>query len=159
MFFQKTYKPIPLAYNLVVAMLWRHPENVELEKVKAVHYCAAVSTLWSLKFINFILAEFFFFFKFSLLINISIFLVNRGQSHGGTRARKLTWTERTSRCWWQNGGIYTMMNPLISMLIIKTEVEWWDRLTITYKNRANLVTCSDVLYKGLRFKSSRRAET
>lgn len=119
MFFQKTYKPIPLAYNLVVAMLWRHPENVELEKVKAVHYCAAVSTLWSLKFINFIFGDFFFFpkKKFSLLNNISIFLVNRGQNHGGTRARKLTWTERTSRCWWQNGGIYTMMNPLISMLI------------------------------------------
>lgn len=47
MFFQKTYKPIPLAYNLVVAMLWRHPENVELEKVKAVHYCAAGSKPWS----------------------------------------------------------------------------------------------------------------
>lgn len=45
MFFQKVYKPIPLAYNLVLAMLWRHPENVELEKVKVVHYCAAVSTL------------------------------------------------------------------------------------------------------------------
>lgn len=74
MFFQKTYKPIPLAYNLVVAMLWRHPENVELEKVKAVHYCAAVSTLWSLNFINFILGDFFFPKKnFSLLNNISIF--------------------------------------------------------------------------------------
>lgn len=45
MFFQKIYKPIPLAYNLVLAMIWRHPENVELEKVKVVHYCAAVSTL------------------------------------------------------------------------------------------------------------------
>lgn len=45
MFFQKVYKPIPLVYNLVLAMLWRHPENVELEKVKVVHYCAAVSTL------------------------------------------------------------------------------------------------------------------
>lgn len=67
MFFLKTYKPIPLAYNLVVAMLWRHPENVELEKVKAVHYCAAVSTLWSLKFINFILVEFFFFFQKKIL--------------------------------------------------------------------------------------------
>jgi inositol 3-alpha-galactosyltransferase len=44
MFFQKTYKPIPLMYNLVLAMLWRHPENVEVEKVKVVHYCAAVSS-------------------------------------------------------------------------------------------------------------------
>jgi hypothetical protein len=42
MFFREQYKPIPLVYNLVLAMLWRHPENVQLEKVKAVHYCAAV---------------------------------------------------------------------------------------------------------------------
>ncbi|KAG6509400.1 hypothetical protein ZIOFF_027388 [Zingiber officinale] len=42
MFFKDVYKPIPLVYNLVMAMLWRHPENVELEKVKVVHYCAAV---------------------------------------------------------------------------------------------------------------------
>ncbi|RWW71649.1 hypothetical protein BHE74_00020592, partial [Ensete ventricosum] len=41
MYFAKIYKPIPLIYNLVLAMLWRHPENVELEKVKVVHYCAA----------------------------------------------------------------------------------------------------------------------
>lgn len=47
MFFQKIYKPIPMAYNLVLAMLWRHPENVgELEKVKVVHYCAAGSKPW-----------------------------------------------------------------------------------------------------------------
>jgi inositol 3-alpha-galactosyltransferase len=45
MYFRSVYKPIPLVYNLVLAMLWRHPENVELEKVKVVHYCAAVSTL------------------------------------------------------------------------------------------------------------------
>lgn len=44
MFFEKVYKPIPLVYNLVLAMLWRHPENVDLEKVKVVHYCAAVSS-------------------------------------------------------------------------------------------------------------------
>ena len=43
MYFKKIYKPIPLVYNLVLAMLWRHPENVELGKVKVVHYCAAVS--------------------------------------------------------------------------------------------------------------------
>ncbi|XP_077244139.1 galactinol synthase 4 [Tasmannia lanceolata] len=46
MFFQHTYKPIPLVYNLVLAMLWRHPENVELENVKVVHYCAAGSKPW-----------------------------------------------------------------------------------------------------------------
>ncbi|KAL2510398.1 Galactinol synthase 4 [Forsythia ovata] len=46
MFFEKVYKPIPLLYNLVLAMLWRHPENVELEQVKVVHYCAAGSKPW-----------------------------------------------------------------------------------------------------------------
>ncbi|CAI0551850.1 unnamed protein product [Linum tenue] len=39
-------QPIPNAYNLVLAMLWRHPENVQLEKVKVVHYCAAGSKPW-----------------------------------------------------------------------------------------------------------------
>ncbi|GLU21628.1 hypothetical protein SLE2022_377570 [Rubroshorea leprosula] len=46
MYFQNVYKPIPLVYNLVMAMLWRHPENVELDKVKVVHYCAAGSKPW-----------------------------------------------------------------------------------------------------------------
>ncbi|KAM0914178.1 hypothetical protein ACQ4PT_011714 [Festuca glaucescens] len=46
MFFREQYKPIPLVYNLVLAMLWRHPENVQLEKVNAVHYCAAGSKPW-----------------------------------------------------------------------------------------------------------------
>ncbi|KAK9935477.1 hypothetical protein M0R45_022580 [Rubus argutus] len=46
MFFQKTYKPIPLTYNLVLAMLWRHPENVKLDEVNVVHYCAAGSKPW-----------------------------------------------------------------------------------------------------------------
>lgn len=45
-FFKDIYKPIPNVYNLVLAMLWRHPENVELEKVKVVHYCAAGSKPW-----------------------------------------------------------------------------------------------------------------
>ncbi|MCL7035854.1 hypothetical protein MKW94_005285 [Papaver nudicaule] len=31
---QDTYKPILPVYNLVLAMLWRHPENVELDKAK-----------------------------------------------------------------------------------------------------------------------------
>jgi len=45
MFFRDVYKPIPSDYNLVLAMLWRHPENINLDKVKVVHYCAAVSIL------------------------------------------------------------------------------------------------------------------
>ena len=50
MYFGDVYKPIPLVYNLVLAMLWRHPENVELDKVKVVHYCATVSTIKDYRF-------------------------------------------------------------------------------------------------------------
>ncbi|OIW14721.1 hypothetical protein TanjilG_05342 [Lupinus angustifolius] len=46
MYFKDIYKAIPLGYNLVLAMLWRHPENVDLDKVKVVHYCAAGSKPW-----------------------------------------------------------------------------------------------------------------
>ncbi|KAG6415285.1 hypothetical protein SASPL_122691 [Salvia splendens] len=46
MFFRDVYKPIPNVYNLVLAMLWRHPENVDLDRVKVVHYCAAGSKPW-----------------------------------------------------------------------------------------------------------------
>ncbi|KAK7396996.1 hypothetical protein VNO78_18160 [Psophocarpus tetragonolobus] len=46
MYFKDIYKPIPINYNLVLAMLWRHPENVKLEEVKVVHYCAAGSKPW-----------------------------------------------------------------------------------------------------------------
>ncbi|KAJ1425533.1 Nucleotide-diphospho-sugar transferase [Sesbania bispinosa] len=46
MYFKDKYKPIPNIYNLVLAMLWRHPENVDLDKVKVVHYCAAGSKPW-----------------------------------------------------------------------------------------------------------------
>ncbi|CAN6169297.1 unnamed protein product [Urochloa humidicola] len=47
MFFRDVYKPIPLAYNLVLAMLWRHSDKVgDLDKVKVVHYCAAGSKPW-----------------------------------------------------------------------------------------------------------------
>lgn len=46
MYFREIYSPIPLVYNLVLAMLWRHPENVRLEKVKVVHYCAAGAKPW-----------------------------------------------------------------------------------------------------------------
>lgn len=45
-YFSKIYKPIPNIYNLVLAMMWRHPENVKLEEVKVVHYCAAGSKPW-----------------------------------------------------------------------------------------------------------------
>ncbi|KAK7815183.1 galactinol synthase 2 [Quercus suber] len=47
MFFNDIYKPISSVYNLVLAMLWRHPENIEFDKVKVVHYCAAGSKPWS----------------------------------------------------------------------------------------------------------------
>ncbi|KAL0290232.1 UNVERIFIED_CONTAM: Galactinol synthase 2 [Sesamum angustifolium] len=46
MFFREIYRPIPLVYNLVLAMLWRHPENVDLDNVKVVHYCAAGAKPW-----------------------------------------------------------------------------------------------------------------
>ncbi|XVF62392.1 hypothetical protein PTKIN_Ptkin09bG0003900 [Pterospermum kingtungense] len=45
-FFRNVYKPIPPVYNLVLALMWRHPENVNLDKVKVVHYCAAGSKPW-----------------------------------------------------------------------------------------------------------------
>lgn len=43
MFFRDVYKPLPAEYNLVLAMLWRHPENFDFERLKVVHYCADVS--------------------------------------------------------------------------------------------------------------------
>lgn len=46
MFFRDVLTPLPPVYNLLVAMLWRHPELVELEKVKVVHYCVAGSKPW-----------------------------------------------------------------------------------------------------------------
>ncbi|GMN44071.1 hypothetical protein TIFTF001_013262 [Ficus carica] len=46
MFFRDKYMPIPSVYNLVLAMLWRHPENINLGEVKVVHYCAAGSKPW-----------------------------------------------------------------------------------------------------------------
>lgn len=46
MYFRDIYKPIPPVYNLVLAMLWRHPENIQLDQVKVVHYCAAGSKPW-----------------------------------------------------------------------------------------------------------------
>ncbi|KDP23361.1 hypothetical protein JCGZ_23194 [Jatropha curcas] len=46
MFFKDIYKPIPPIYNLVLALIWRHPENIEVNKAKVVHYCAAGSKPW-----------------------------------------------------------------------------------------------------------------
>ncbi|KAL6214863.1 hypothetical protein ACLB2K_014295 [Fragaria x ananassa] len=40
-FFRDVYKPIPSEYNFILAMLWRRPENVKIEALKVVHYCAA----------------------------------------------------------------------------------------------------------------------
>ncbi|WCJ23251.1 galactinol synthase 2 [Euphorbia peplus] len=46
MFFKDVYKPIPTEYNLLVLMLWKHPENFELDKVKVVHYCGDDAKPW-----------------------------------------------------------------------------------------------------------------
>lgn len=46
MYFRDIYKPISPIYNLVLAMLWRHPENITLDDVKVVHYCAAGAKPW-----------------------------------------------------------------------------------------------------------------
>ncbi|XP_047306733.1 galactinol synthase 2-like [Impatiens glandulifera] len=45
-YFKDTYQPVPSVYNLLVAMLWRHPEYVDLEKAKVIHYCVAGSKPW-----------------------------------------------------------------------------------------------------------------
>ncbi|XP_059444858.1 galactinol synthase 2-like [Corylus avellana] len=46
MYFKDIFKPIPPIYNLVLAMLWRHPEKFDFEKIKVAHYCAAGSKPW-----------------------------------------------------------------------------------------------------------------
>ncbi|KAK3415361.1 hypothetical protein EUGRSUZ_H00902 [Eucalyptus grandis] len=46
MYFRHIYKPLPLEYNLPLSMLWHHPEKVDLEEVKVVHYCEAGSKPW-----------------------------------------------------------------------------------------------------------------
>jgi len=55
MYFKDIYKPIPPVYNLVLAMLWRHPENIELNEAKVVHYCAAGAKPWRYDLIIFLL--------------------------------------------------------------------------------------------------------
>ncbi|KAL7195112.1 hypothetical protein ACSBR1_035346 [Camellia fascicularis] len=42
-FFKNIFKPISMVYNLVLPILWYHPENVEHKKVEVVHYYAVVS--------------------------------------------------------------------------------------------------------------------
>lgn len=46
MYLKDIYRPIPPIYNLVMAMLWHHPENFNMEQVKVVHYCANGSKPW-----------------------------------------------------------------------------------------------------------------
>ncbi|KAK1584196.1 hypothetical protein Q3G72_030688 [Acer saccharum] len=46
MFFKDIYRSIPPIFNLVLTMLWRHPENIDLENAKVVHYCVAGSKPW-----------------------------------------------------------------------------------------------------------------
>ncbi|PKI44535.1 hypothetical protein CRG98_035073 [Punica granatum] len=46
MYFRDIYCPIPPIYNLVLAMLWRHPKNIHLDHFKVVHYCTAGSKPW-----------------------------------------------------------------------------------------------------------------
>ncbi|KAJ6902725.1 hypothetical protein NC651_020261 [Populus alba x Populus x berolinensis] len=46
MFFRDVFQPIPPVYNLVSAMLWRHPDKFDLDEVKVVHYCAAGAKPW-----------------------------------------------------------------------------------------------------------------
>lgn len=45
-FFKSIAKPLHHVYNLLVAMLWRHPEYVQLDEVKVVHFCVAGSKPW-----------------------------------------------------------------------------------------------------------------
>ncbi|KAK2632252.1 hypothetical protein EUGRSUZ_L01806 [Eucalyptus grandis] len=44
--FRDVYRPLSLEHNLALSMLWRHPEKVNLETVKVVHYCEAGTKPW-----------------------------------------------------------------------------------------------------------------
>ncbi|KFK40785.1 hypothetical protein AALP_AA2G040600 [Arabis alpina] len=46
MFFEKVFKPVPPVYNFILSVLWHHPRNVDLERVKVVHYCPIGSKPW-----------------------------------------------------------------------------------------------------------------
>jgi inositol 3-alpha-galactosyltransferase len=82
MFFRDVYKPIPWVYNLLVSMLWRHPEKVQLGKAKVVHYCALVcSTPLSSSIVS--------------RVQTSIDFprnICRVRSRGGSPGRSHTWT-------------------------------------------------------------------
>ena len=41
-YFRHDFRPLPLTYNLVLAMLWRHPGAISPSRAKVVHYCAKV---------------------------------------------------------------------------------------------------------------------
>ncbi|XP_078445548.1 galactinol synthase 2-like [Wolffia australiana] len=45
-FFRRKFRPLPPAYNLVLALLWRHPTTVSPATAKVVHYCAKGSKPW-----------------------------------------------------------------------------------------------------------------
>ncbi|GAQ88767.1 galactinol synthase [Klebsormidium nitens] len=45
-YFAGAYRPVPNRYNLVLAMLWWHPDKVDVSSVKNVHYCAKGSKPW-----------------------------------------------------------------------------------------------------------------
>ena len=95
MYFKKIYKPIPLVYNLVLAMLWRHPENVELDKVNVVHYCAAVSYFTSKLFC--FCSDQWLFLSFNVLVFCCLSNY-RVRSHGDTQGSRRIWREKTSKC-------------------------------------------------------------
>ncbi|EYU44028.1 hypothetical protein ABFS82_02G089000 [Erythranthe guttata] len=46
MFFREVSKPLLPIYNMLVAMMWRHSEMMDLDKVKVVHYCVGGSKPW-----------------------------------------------------------------------------------------------------------------
>lgn len=89
MYFRDIYKPIPTTYNLVMAMLWRHPEHVDLDKINVVHYCAKVCV------------DFFEFFTFLNFVQLKFILINftRVQNLGDSLELKSIWIEKTLKCW------------------------------------------------------------
>ncbi|KAH7446028.1 hypothetical protein KP509_01G033600 [Ceratopteris richardii] len=49
-FFSDMYTPLPMHYNLILAMLLYHPEKVpDIGKIKVVHYCVPGSKPWSFR--------------------------------------------------------------------------------------------------------------
>lgn len=117
-YFRNVYKPIPNVYNLVLAMMWRHPENVDLDKVKVVHYCAAVRSLscnidWFCSvFIFQPIASFWFWFGNNCTVNYCC---------------------KGSKPWRYTGEEENMQREDIKILVKK----WWDIYedeSLDYKN-------------------------